>query len=257
MIIAVAGAHAAAQDADGEAGDAELERLVETELEAGHGDLEAPQSTHDTLPVSIPAPFVPIETLYAEDFSEGDGGYEASGTGAWEFGIPSEPPEIRPGQTPNVWGTVLDDSYGASECAFLETGPIDLSGYPAGVARLSFDQWHDIEVSSFSGSAYDAGIVYVSADGEDWEVIEPVDGYPVEDSYSSVQSCLDIGSNQAVLSGQSSGWEISEFDVSEYLGGDLHVRFGFASDSIVHERGWYVDNVAVQFGAGVSAPAGS
>lgn len=211
--------------------------------------------------VSATAPFTPIATAYQEDFELGEGGYTVGGNAEWEYGSPASPPEPVPGQGPMMWGTDLDSTYENSACGYLQSAPIDLSGYPAGaatgvsLARLAYRQWMHFE------NRYDAGLVQASVDGVSWEVITPVGGYTAV-PYTSARTCLGLPADGEAYTTPSfpepapTAWALAEFDVTAYLGGTLHLRWVFGSDSSVVKRGWYVDDVLVQVGAGASATVG-
>lgn len=207
------------------------------------------------LPASIDAPFTPIETLYAEDFESGDGGYTTGGTTTFEYGTPLAPPVPAVGQAPTMWGTNLDGTYNNSECGYVQSPAIDLSGFPSApagsLARLVYRQWLHTE------NRYDAGIVAVSTDGVNFTRIEPIGGYN-DVPLTTARACLGLGTTDKAFTTATApaddGWTTPSFDVTPYLGGPLHVRWMFASDSSVVKNGWYVDDVAVQIGVGGSVP---
>lgn len=220
--------------------------------------VEVPALPQTPPSVTATAPFQPVATLYQEDFELGDGGYVASGTAGWEHGAPVSPPETLPGQGPNVWGTVLAGNYSNSACGFLQSAPIDLSALPAGAstgasaARLAFRQWMHVE------NRFDAGIVQASADGVTWTTLTPVGGYP-DVPLATARACLGLDTTGRAYTTPTTpipaadAWKVAEFDVTGFLGGQLHVRWGFASDSSVSKRGWYLDDVIVHLGVGASA----
>lgn len=206
--------------------------------------------------VSAGVPFTAIATAYHEDFELGDGGYVASGNAEWEHGTPVSPPEPLAGQGIQMWGTDLDGDYENSACGWLQSSPIDLTAYPAGastgvsVARLAYRQWMHFE------NRYDAGLVQASADGVTWQTITPLGGYTGV-PLTAARTCLGLPADGVAFltpaAPAAQDWKLAEFDVSSYLGGTLHVRWAFGSDTSVVKRGWYVDDVLVQVGAGASA----
>jgi hypothetical protein len=79
----------------------------------------------------------------------------------------------------------------------------------------------------------------LSVDGGDWQVIEPVGGYPY---------LIRSGSGHPFpgfygYSG-SHGWQQATFDLSNYTG-LARLRFRFGSDQSVQQEGWYVDDIVV------------
>ena len=95
--------------------------------------------------------------------------------------------------------------------------------------------------------AWDGGLVEISLEGSDtWTVINPLGGYPylVEPNEDS-----PFDANTPVFSG-SVNWELAEFDLADYAGQIVRVRFRFGSDAAVTEEGWYIDDVSLS-GIGV------
>lgn len=108
-------------------------------------------------------------------------------------------------------------------------------------ARLTFWHWMDAETYSTT-EAWDGGIVEVSTDdGETWEQITPVGGYPYT-IHSNPASPFPAGT--PCFSG-SHGWTQAEFDLST-LSGVVRFRFRFGTDGAVTEEGWYIDNIVVE-----------
>lgn len=215
-----------------------------------------PVPTH----VDAGAPFTPVATVYQEDFEFSDGGYTAGGTAEWEYGAATAPPVPVAGQGPGMWATDLDGDYEVNTCAWLDSAPIDLSGYPAApgtgvsAARLAFRHWMHFE------QRWDGGAVFASNDGgANWQMITPVGGY-THTMLTSARNCLGLEVDQLAWSTSSTApaedaWNLAEFDVTPFLGGSVQFRWMMASDGSVVKRGWYVDDVVVQVGAGASASA--
>lgn len=206
--------------------------------------------------VGAAAPFQPLANVYEQDFEFDDGGYTVAGTAGWEYGSPVSPPTTMPGQGANVWGTVLAGDYANNACGSLTSAPIDLSALPAGAAtgasaaRLAFRHWIHVE------NRYDAGLVQVSTDGESWQAIAPVGGYPAN-PLTTARACMGLPADGRAYSSSvipaADAWTLAEFDVTAFLGSTIQVRWVFASDSSVVKRGWYIDDVLVQLGVGAAA----
>lgn len=162
---------------------------------------------------------------FARDFEADDAGFVPAGD--WEWGTPAGEPV--PFDGVNVWGTGIGGSYSDDTVSDLATGPIDLSTWNA--AALVFWQWLDSE------PAFDGGRVEITTNaGTSWNTIVPSGGYPVE----FVQALGSPGYN-----GNSGGWRRAEFDLSQYLGQTVQLRWHFASDSGVVDRGWFIDDVKI------------
>ncbi len=166
-----------------------------------------------------------VRSIYY-DFEGGDGGF--SSELGWEWGEPtSGPGEACSGTM--LWATVLGGNYGDNADYLLVSPPIDLSGFSD--ALLSFSMWLESE------RRYDGGQVLVSTDGDHWELLEPVGGYPT-------RAVAALGGEPG-FSGATQRWVKPAFDLSPYLGSTVQIAFRFASDGAVNMSGWYVDDVLV------------
>ena len=158
-----------------------------------------------------------------------------------------------------MWGTNLDGDYSTLECGYIQSPTIDLSSVPtagpstpASALRLLFRNWMHVE------NRFDAGIVQASTDGVSWQRIVPLGGYNAI-PFTTARSCLGLGPTDTAYTTPSTpvpaadAWKVSEFDLTPFAGGQVQFRWVFASDSSVVKRGWYVDDVLVQVGAGASA----
>lgn len=207
------------------------------------------------LPSSVDTPFTPIQTVYSQDFEDGDGGYTTGGVTTFQYGSPTSPPTPATGQGPMMWGTNLAGVYNNNECGYLQSAPIDLSAAPgapatgASLARLLYRQWLHTE------NRYDAGIVLISTDGANFTRLEPVGGYN-DVPLTTARACLGLGATDKAFTTATApaddGWTTPQFDITPYMGATVTVRWMFASDFSVVRNGWYVDDVAVQLGVGGS-----
>jgi Zn-dependent metalloprotease len=162
---------------------------------------------------------------FADDLEAGDAGLVS--TGDWQWGAPSQGPTAFSGT--NVWATGLDGPYSNETESTLETGPIDLGTWSR--AALVFRHWLATE------PFYDGGHVQVSSDGgTNWATIDPNRGY----TFGGIYALSDRG-----WSGDIAGWEEAEFDLSQYLGQTIQLRWRFASDAGVIDLGWYLDDIEV------------
>ena len=111
-------------------------------------------------------------------------------------------------------------------------------------AQLAFQHYYDTESESY---AYDGGNVQISTDsGDTWEVIQPNGGYPGQ----SV-SGLD---GEPGYYGQSSGWVQATFDLSNFSGEEIKLKWRFGSDGVIDNyEGWYFDDVELTSNGGTTS----
>lgn len=172
-----------------------------------------------------------LNLVYYEDFETNDGYYV--GGDDWEHGIPSTGPgEAYSGV--NLWGTLIDGHYSNGPLlSTLVSPPIALGSNPV----LSFYHWY------YTEHFFDGGNVKISLDeGDSWDIIIPDDGY---DGILSTEWENPIGGEEAFF-GQSDGWLYEAFDLSDYGGNTILLRFDFGTDStVVTGDGWYIDDITV------------
>ncbi len=111
---------------------------------------------------------------------------------------------------------------------------------------LTFRHWIDAELGFLEGHAFHGGIVTLSHDGgETYHQIEPSGGYPYQlEDFGDGSAPFPAGT--PVYSG-APGWQMAEFDLSEFAGDTVLIRFHFGSDSFYSgsEEGWYIDDVHI------------
>lgn len=166
-----------------------------------------------------------------EDFEAGNGGY--SGTGLWEWGVPTSGPGNAHSGT-HLWATNLSGDYGNNANYMLYSRNYIIANIPA---ELSFFQWYDME------SGWDGGNVSISTDGgQTWTLLTPEGGYP--------DNSLPGLGGEPGYSG-STGWTEAVFDISAYVGNTVQFRWRLGSDGSVTRSGWYIDDVTVIGESGV------
>jgi len=116
-------------------------------------------------------------------------------------------------------------------------------------AMLCFWQWADMEPDgSFGYEDYywDGGVVEISTNGgSSFESITPEGGYPykitpnVDSPFPDHMPCI----------GGTGGWERVTFDLADYAGDTVQIRFRFGSDRYTTAGGWYIDDVELSWGA--------
>ncbi len=101
---------------------------------------------------------------------------------------------------------------------------------------LSFETWYDIETD------WDYGYVEVSLDGLAWTTLP---GYDADDALFTTDDNPN-GSNQGNgITGVSGGWFSASFDLSEYGGQTVLLRFRYETDAYVANPGWLIDDIAI------------
>lgn len=171
-----------------------------------------------------------FELMPIQSFELSDGDFV--GEGEWEWGIPQEsggPADAYMGE--KCWGTDLDDDYNATSNYSLFSSDYTINN--SAEALLKFYHWYDTE------DGWDGGNVQISFDdGENWDLISPEDGYP--------DNSVVALTGQPGFSGNSDGWKMVQFDISELVsdGDVIKFRFRFASTNS-QNPGWFIDNVVV------------
>lgn len=156
-------------------------------------------------------------TIFSDNFDgDSDNGWTHSGAGdKWERGTPMDPGPTSAVSEPNVWGTDLDNYYENGTNASLVSPTIDLSTVDN--ATLVFDHWFEIETN------FDYGYVEASSDGgATWH---------------------ELGRFSHNTEGKV--WSTAYYDLEDYVGEQVQVRFRLNTDGSVVRAGWYIDNVQV------------
>jgi len=124
------------------------------------------------------------------------------------------------------WSNRGDDSDMTLTRAF------DLSGVES--ATLEFWAWYDIEED------WDYAYVEVSADGgQTWEILQApstTDYNPNGNSFGWAYTGMSGG-------GEEPRWIREEVDLSEYVGGEVLIRFEYITDDAVNHPGFAVDDI--------------
>ena len=111
--------------------------------------------------------------------------------------------------------------------------------------NLYVSHWLESE-TSVGDSAYDGGVVEISvADGPFLE-LTPVGGYPRH--FKRVRSGAPYSGplpGRACFGG-SNNWLRLSFDLSDYAGQSVRIRFRFGSDSVGAREGWYIDDIELR-----------
>jgi immune inhibitor A len=103
-------------------------------------------------------------------------------------------------------------------------------------ATLEFDAWYQIEQD------WDFAFVQVSEDGSTWKSLSNVNtvSSAVPEAYPTIAPALPG------FTGNSNGWTKQTFDLSNYAGKKVQLRFRYITDWGTSEKGFYVDNIIVK-----------
>ncbi|MDD3535301.1 MAG: C25 family cysteine peptidase [Candidatus Cloacimonetes bacterium] len=158
-----------------------------------------------------------------EDFEYTNGNFVPSPEmNGWQWGISSYA-GAQSGS--KVWGTRLNDPYPGNAFYTLTTPSVYVG------ANFMLEFWHLYDTEN----SYDGGCVQVlSASSSSWNLLLPEGGY----SHNNVSALGGAG-----FSGQSAGWRLSRFPLSQYENQNIRFRFVFASDGSVAGNGWFLDDV--------------
>lgn len=188
----------------------------------------------------------PVITVLSEDFE--------NGAPTWTHSTPG-------GQWVDQWNITTQRAHGgthAYKCGDTGTGnyanfndarltsPV-ISNVPAD-ATLRF--WHQIEAelsAAYADSAYDGGIIEISANGGEFTRIAPVGNYPKTFRLARANGSPATGPmiGQPCFSGSVTTWTQVVADLSAYAGQSIQLRFRFGSDQATGLAGWFVDDVSV------------
>lgn len=114
-------------------------------------------------------------------------------------------------------------------------------------AKFSFSHWLESELSNlYPDSAFDGGILELSADGGPFVQVTPVGGYPKTfRTYRGSRSFSGPMPGLPCFAG-SIYWQRCEVDLAAYEGQTVQLRFRFGSDSSTTREGWYIDDVELR-----------
>ncbi len=110
------------------------------------------------------------------------------------------------------------------------TTSVDLTN--ASEAALNFKTWYSIE------KGYDYAYVQVSENGEDWTNIEG----NITNNDDPAGAGANLGNG---IDGTSDGWVDASFDLSDFTGKNIQLRFRYVTDGGLALPGLYVDDIQV------------
>lgn len=180
----------------------------------------------------VPACSVPQTTIYTNDFETTDGGFTHSGTqDEWERGLPTAAPITTAHSGTNAWKTDLDSTYNANSNQDLLSPPIDLT---ASTGRTLLNWWQKYQIESAS---YDTAYVEVR------EMSNPSNARRVWE-WKGATPTRAVG-NPAETVQMSAGWGLMQYNISDFNGKIVEVRFHLETDEFVEFGGLAVDDVSV------------
>jgi len=182
-------------------------------------------------PLTEPRHAVPGYLYYWTDLEADSGGWKPAEDSTWEWGVPRNVGPGRAYSGSKCWATRLDDYYLSNVRWKLSGPPISIEHLSA--ARVVFCFYHFYKTEGW----FDGGNVKMSMDGgASWIILDPVSGYPI----GGIAGLDD----EPGFSGFSGTWVHSVFDLSNYVGEIVELRFDFGSDGSTEFPGWYVDDIA-------------
>ncbi len=198
----------------------------------------------------------PVVSLLDEDFETGAPGWSHDAQAGWvdQWHVSTE--RSRSLTHSYKCGDTGAGSYANHGDARLYS-PV-VSDLPA-EARLTYYYQIDSEISGTwpADSAYDGGVVEVSADGGAFVAVTPINGYDHQFRWRTSGNRPYNGPmpGQRCRAGINSTWTLDQVDLSGFEGQDIQLRFRFGTDSSGIREGWYIDDVLVTaFGSDVLLP---
>lgn len=164
----------------------------------------------------------------AYDFEASNGGFEP--TFDWQWGAIATPDVPAPPHGQKVWGTNLSGNYSNNTVSELLSPAIDLMRKTDAV--LTFKHFHKIEPQN------DGGNVSISVDSGAFQIVYPQGGYPT----NFISSLGGPG-----YSGNSFVWKDARFEIPGMSNHRVQIRMTFASDLLTAQRGWYVDDLRIDY----------
>ncbi len=155
--------------------------------------------------------------------------------GMWEVGTPASVGPAAAHAGADCAGTVIGGNYvddGTFAFDWLETPRVDLTN--ATVPVMLFYVWLDAE------SQADGGNLRISTDGG--QSFLPIPTGNVQPAYNHD----DVAGESAWTGGfANSGWKPMMVNLLPWAGQEVVLRFGFSSDAVNNDAGWYVDDVLI------------
>ena len=111
---------------------------------------------------------------------------------------------------------------------------------PGSSVELSAQMWWDIE------EGYDYGYAMVSRDGVKWQLLTGTHTTLENPSGASFGAAYNAKSGKGAESKLlDAEWVTERFDLSDYAGEMVWVRFEYVTDGAVNMPGWFIDDIAI------------
>ncbi|MDP2172849.1 MAG: C25 family cysteine peptidase [Candidatus Cloacimonadaceae bacterium] len=157
-----------------------------------------------------------------DNFENNNGNYVPSPTTGWQWGV-SNYANAHSGT--KVWGTLLNSQY-PGNVNWTLTSPQVFIGH-----NVVLEFWHRYATEA----TYDGGNIKISTNnGSTWNLLTPEGGY--SNSYVTAL-------NAPGYSGINTQWTNVRINLSSYANTNARFRWQFATDSIIHGEGWFIDDV--------------
>lgn len=208
-------------------------------------DIVLTVATDDTVTQNVNLVPRPILYLLNEDFETGAPGWTHSSQAGWvdQWHISTE----RSRSTTHSYkcGDTGTGTYANHQDAYLISPT--LTALPA-EAQLSF--WYQVEAetsNAYVDSAYDGGLLEISANGGAFTQVVPTPAYNKRFRLRTSGGRPYNGPlpGARCYTGQLATWTNVTFDLAAYEGQDVQLRYRFCADSTTGREGWYVDDVLV------------
>ncbi len=166
---------------------------------------------------------------FQESFESDNGGFYSYA--GWQYGTPT----MGAHSGEKCWATHIASDYGNHVSWYLNTERFFIGDN----TWLTYWQYYDTELG------YDGGNVKISnSNGIAWDLITPEGGYPTAQISSSTSG---VGGEPG-YTGNSNGWQQVSYDLSEYTGEEIILRWHFGSNGSNVAYGWAIDDVVVSGG---------
>lgn len=113
---------------------------------------------------------------------------------------------------------------------------------PGESVEMEVTMWWNIEVD------YDYGYVLVSRDGETWTILpgqSTTSSNPSGNSFGAAYTGISADPTDERSNGDTPQWLVERFDLSDYAGEEIFVRFEYVTDDAVNMSGWLIDDMRI------------
>ena len=184
--------------------------------------------------------------IFVDDMEEGEGDWTHSAPTDWidQWHLSTE--DYQSGTHSWKCGDTEEDDY----VSLLDSRLVmpSFTVEPESILRIN----HRIEAEvsgAYPDSAYDGGIVEISLDGSQWDLLLAQTGsynkhFRILNGYGEPTTHPFVEGG-ACFSGEFD-WQESTFSLLDYAGETVQIRFRFGSDEGTVREGWYIDDVSVE-----------